>query len=133
MADRTLADEIISIVQSEANNNPAPVEATINKVYTDGHCDVTTNTGRVNYVKVIGDPAVNNTGVIIYPDGNTQNPVLITKSTTGGGSIISVGSFTINSSGHLIVTLPNGVDNPYYINNQGHLIYDTANTHNGGT
>lgn len=127
MADRTITDEIISIVQSVANNNPAPIEATINKIYTNGYCDVTTNIGKISYVKTIGDPAINNTGVIIYTDGNTNNPILITKSTTGGGgSIISVGSFTINTNGHLIVTLPNGVDNPYHINSNGHLIYDTS-------
>lgn len=133
MAERTLVDEIIAIVNSEANNNPAPVEATITKTYDNGYCDCTTNMGKIQYIKTIGDPAVNNTGVIIYPDGNTNNPILITKSTTGGGgSIISVGSFTINTNGHLIVTLPNGVDNPYYINNQGHLIYNT-NPSTGGT
>lgn len=50
----------------------------------------------------------------------------------GGGSIIAVGSFTINSNGHLLVELPGATDNPYYIDSSGHLIYDTSNTHNGG-
>ena len=50
----------------------------------------------------------------------------------GGGSIMSVGSFTINNEGHLIVELPGATDNPYFIDNTGHLIYDTSNTHNGG-
>ena len=49
----------------------------------------------------------------------------------GGGSVIGTGSFSINSSGHLIVELPNGVDNPYFINGNGHLVYDTSNTYNG--
>jgi len=49
----------------------------------------------------------------------------------GGGSVIGTGSFSIDEYGHLIVELPNGVDNPYYIDNSGHLIYDTSNTHNG--
>ena len=50
----------------------------------------------------------------------------------GGGGIVMVGSFQIDSNGHLIATIPNGADNPYYINAQGHLIYDTANAHNDG-
>lgn len=50
----------------------------------------------------------------------------------GGGSVIGTGSFRINAQGHLIVELPDGVDNPYYINSNGHLIYDTSNTHNNG-
>ena len=49
----------------------------------------------------------------------------------GGGSVIGTGSFSIDSNGHLIVEFPDAVDNPYYINNNGHLIYDTSNTHNG--
>ena len=49
----------------------------------------------------------------------------------GGGSVIGTGSFSIDEYGHLIVELPDAVDNPYYINNNGHLIYDTSNTHNG--
>ena len=49
----------------------------------------------------------------------------------GGGSVIGTGSFSIDNNGHLIVELPDAVDNPYYINSNGHLIYDTSNTHNG--
>ena len=49
----------------------------------------------------------------------------------GGGSVIGTGSFSIDTNGHLIVELPDAVDNPYYINASGHLIYDTSNTHNG--
>lgn len=49
----------------------------------------------------------------------------------GGGSVIGTGSFSIDNNGHLIVELPDAVDNPYYINANGHLIYDTSNTHNG--
>lgn len=49
----------------------------------------------------------------------------------GGGSVIGTGSFSIDQDGHLIVELPDAVDNPYFIDNNGHLIYDTTNTHNG--
>ena len=44
----------------------------------------------------------------------------------GGGSIVMVGSFEINNEGHLIATIPDGASNPYSIDNNGHLIYDTA-------
>lgn len=44
---------------------------------------------------------------------------------TGTGGFIGVGSFNIENNGHLIVTLPDGVSNPYSINASGHLIYDT--------
>jgi len=40
--------------------------------------------------------------------------------------VTAVGSFTIDNNGHLIVTLPDGMANPYSINSNGHLIYDTS-------
>ena len=43
----------------------------------------------------------------------------------GGGSL---GSFSIDANGHLIVTLPDGQANPYSIDENGHLIYDTEAT-----
>ena len=49
----------------------------------------------------------------------------------GSGSVIGTGSFSIDANGHLLVELPNAVDNPYFIGNDGHLYYDTTNTHNG--
>jgi len=44
----------------------------------------------------------------------------------GSGGVISVGSFSINNQGHLIVELPDGVSNPYYIDSRGHLMYNTS-------
>lgn len=55
--------------------------------------------------------------------------------TIGGGSgtaVIGTGSFSIDNNGDLIVELPDAVDNPYFINQQGDLIYDTSNTYNSG-
>ena len=45
---------------------------------------------------------------------------------TGTGGVIGVGSFSINNQGHLIVELPEGVSNPYYIDSRGHLMYNTS-------
>lgn len=44
----------------------------------------------------------------------------------GSGGVIAVGSFSINNQGHLIVELPDGVANPYSIDSNGHLIYNTS-------
>ena len=44
----------------------------------------------------------------------------------GSGGVVMVGSFEINNEGHLIATIPDGASNPYSIDNNGHLIYDTA-------
>ena len=55
--------------------------------------------------------------------------------TIGGGSgtaVIGTGSFSIDQNGDLIVELPDAVDCPYYIGEDGNLYYDTSSTHNGG-
>lgn len=81
MTEKTLADEIITIIQSEANNNPAPTRCTIKKVYSDNkHTDVKTNIGTLEYIETIGNNiTVGNIGIIIYCDGDTNNPIIITK------------------------------------------------------
>lgn len=84
MVERTLADEIISIVHSEANNNPLPVKCTIHETYSNGLIDVILENGDiVTYLPVIGSPSVGDTGVLLYLDDETNNQIIITN---GGGS-----------------------------------------------
>lgn len=84
MVERTLADEIISIVHSEANNNPLPVKCTIHETYSNGLIDVLLENGDiVTYLPVIGSPRVGDTGVLLYLDDETNNQIIITN---GGGS-----------------------------------------------
>ena len=89
MVERTLADEIISIVHSEANNNPLPVKCTIHETYSNGLIDVLLENGDiVTYLPVIGSPRVGDTGVLLYLDDETNNQIIITngRSSSGGGS-----------------------------------------------
>ena len=79
--------------------------------------------------------ALSNLGLPANSNQHQINLKVNEKINQGGGSggIVMVGSFQIDSNGHLIATIPNGADNPYYIDfSTGHLIYDTANAHNGG-
>ena len=89
MVERTLADEIISIVHSEANNNPLPVKCTIHETYSNGLIDVLLENGDiVTYLPVIGSPRVGDTGVLLYLDDETNNQIIITNggNSSGGGS-----------------------------------------------
>ena len=89
MVERTLADEIISIVHSEANNNPLPVKCTIHEIYSNGLIDVLLENGTIlTYLPVIGSPRVGDTGVLVYLDDETNNQIIITNggSSSGGGS-----------------------------------------------
>lgn len=89
MVERTLADEIISIVNSEANNNPLPLKCTIHETYSNGLIDVLLENGDiVTYLPVIGSPRVGDTGVLLYLDDEKNNQIIITNggSSSGGGS-----------------------------------------------
>ena len=89
MVERTLADEIISIVHSEANNNPLPVKCTIHETYSNGLIDVLLENGTIlTYLPVIGSPRVGDTGVLLYLDDEDNNQIIITNGggSSGGGS-----------------------------------------------
>ena len=79
--NKTLADEIITIVQSEANNNPAPMKCIITRVYSDNvHVDAQTSSGVLQYVETISNNlTVGNTGIVIFLDGSLDNQIIITK------------------------------------------------------
>ena len=82
MANKTLADEIITMIQSYSNNNPPPALCKIVKNYPDSkYCDVSSDgIGILKYVKVIGDTTVGLDGIINFIDGNLNNAVVITAS-----------------------------------------------------
>lgn len=91
MVERTLADEIISIVHSEANNNPLPVKCTIHETYSNGLIDVLLENGDVvTYLPVIGSPRVGDTGVLLYLDDETNNQIIITNGGSSGGGSTNV-------------------------------------------
>ena len=77
---KTLADEIITIVRSEANNNPSPEKCTITKVYSDGYADVTFNDGSLNYVQVIGLAIVDDEAVLVWLDEAMTEYVIVADS-----------------------------------------------------
>ena len=79
--NKTLADEIITLINSEANNNPAPTRCKIIKIYSDNiHADVETSMGILSYVECIGNNlAVGNSGVVIFLDGSLDEYIILTK------------------------------------------------------
>ena len=81
MTEKTLTEEIITIVNSVANNNPAPTQCTITRIYEDqNHVDIETTDGTLTYIPTISNNlAVGNIGVLIYLDGDYENQIIITK------------------------------------------------------
>ena len=91
MVERTLVDEIISIIHSEANNNPLPVKCTIHETYSNGLIDVLLENGNIlNYLPVIGSPRVGDTGVLLYLDDEKNNQIIITNGGAVGSEEINI-------------------------------------------
>ena len=144
MTTRTLADEIITIIQAHSNNNPAPETCTIKKTYTNGYVDIETSNGKINYLECIGATKTGYTGLLVYPNGNLNNPIVVsigdyytqseistllnTKQdklvsgtnikTINNNSLLGSGNITIQGGGGGGITAVGS----FSINDNGHLI-----------
>ena len=105
-----------------------------NPVILTGGEEAYTKTETDNLLQKKVDEPINegSNGQVLTTDGNGGRTWKTVQGGGGDGSIITVGSFTINNEGHLIVEFPGATDNPYFINDNGHLVYDTSNIYNGG-
>jgi len=91
MPEPTIADSIITMINSEANNNPAPLKGTIIRTYTGNtsKCDISTENGVFKYVDTIGTVQMNSKGVVVFIDGDSHQPFFITT-TAGSGTVVDV-------------------------------------------
>lgn len=71
---KTLAEEIITIIQSEANNNPAPVTGIVKKVIDEDHIDINLNGDVLKYVPCNKGCTVGDAGIVVFLDGELSNP-----------------------------------------------------------
>lgn len=86
MVERTLGDEIVIIVDDRISRLPVNLECTISKVYKDGFVDVIANNEVLSYIKCIGSPKKDREGVVVFINNDFNNPIVICKSASGGGS-----------------------------------------------
>lgn len=125
--NNNLMDSIISGLKNEFNNNPAPEKCTVKKTYEDNRVDIILdNDTPLSYINCLGEPQKNSKGVLIYLNGNYDNPLVIIETDTTEPVILALGlgKFTISSDGDLYVELPNNVENPFSINNNGDLLIE---------
>ena len=77
---RELIDEIITLINSEANNNPPPKSCKIVKTYEDSYCDVEVeNLGILIHKKTIGTPEIGLEGIICFLNGDLNEGIVITS------------------------------------------------------
>ena len=79
--EKTFAEEIEILVKDIANNNPAPEKCTITKNYSNpNYVDVETNDGtEYKTIPLLGSNKINTNGIVLFLDGNGDNPIVITS------------------------------------------------------
>ena len=83
----SLVDEIITIVKSEANNNPPPQRCIIQKIYDDNnHADVKTENGVLKFVEVLGSPTLYSDAVLLFFNEELTDYIAICSGGGGGSS-----------------------------------------------
>ena len=123
----TMRKEIIKVVDEKANNNPAPAICTIINI-KEGYATVTLDDDgnrKLSNLNCMGEANTGDKAVIVYPNGEENNPFVIcstTNSTMNTILALGLGLFKIKDDGHLYVELPMGLSNFFSINNNGHLI-----------
>lgn len=101
MTEKTLADEIITIVKSVSNNNPPPETVTITKTYEDNYVDIQfEDGGTLNYVPSNAKGSKNDIGVCVYLNGNIGNPFIILA---GKGGDTPVGDYVTEEELNMIL------------------------------
>jgi len=87
MVDQSLADTVLTMIRSEANNNPAPVGCTIKQSYT-GYADIILSDGTViRSVKCLGDNTKGKEAVLVFLNGEYGDMLVVSPSSSSGGSI----------------------------------------------
>ena len=118
-SQKSLADEIITIVKSVANNNPAPEKCRIVKVYDDKvHADVQTSLGILKYVEVIGSNPTRGDAVMLYLDEDLSEYIIIgDKDLSGkqdklisGENIKTVNNNSLLGSGNITIESGSNVE-----------------------
>ena len=79
MAEKTFVEELETMIQDMANNNPAPEKCTITKNYSDSNfVDIKTETGdEMKTVPVMGANTVGKTAIVIFLEGKMNKPFVI--------------------------------------------------------
>ena len=79
MTEKTLAEEIITIIRNEANNNPPPQKCTVINNYPNepNRIDIQTNETIIKYVECLFNNTIGQKGILIYPNGNLNQPIAL--------------------------------------------------------
>ena len=79
MVNRTLTDEIITIIKDHSNNNPAPTLATITDINTPNRTiTINLENTTIPNIPYIGTPVIGNKCILVFIDGSTEQPYAIT-------------------------------------------------------
>ncbi len=78
ITERTINDEIVTIVQSELNKLPVNQLCTVTKVYEDNSTNIRFEDGSVLHnVKTLGIPSVDDEALLVFLNNDLGSPVVL--------------------------------------------------------
>jgi hypothetical protein len=122
-----LFDTITSMAQDVVDNQPKTVLGTVTNYY-DGSCTVATDNGTFENIKCVNVPKIGSACLLI-PVGEEYTCIPNETDDTAMIYALGLGKFHINEQGHLIYETAIGGTNPFSINNNGHLIVNLDNSY----
>lgn len=122
-------DTIGKIIEDKLKEIPSPTLAKITgkSEINQQRANITLSTGEeLEDVLCIGIPKINTTCIVIYLNNDSNNPIaVITQNNDSDiAKALGYGAFSIKDN-HLYVELPEGMENPFSLNN-GHLYIDDS-------
>ena len=114
----SISEQIEVIVTSLTDNNHPPQIITITEAYNDNTVDIEYPDGTMNKsIKASGRGVTGGQGILTYENGDQSKPyIILFEDAETTINSLGLGLFHIHN-GSLYVELPNGVTNPFTINN----------------
>ena len=85
MTNKTLADEIVILVDDRISRLPVTRIGVINKIYEDNFIDINLDNEILTYIKCFGSPNFGDSCIILFADNDFNNPIAICENIGGGG------------------------------------------------
>ena len=75
--NNTLSDTIQNQIENTINTQPYPTQATITKVYQDGHVDAETQYGKLTYIQSILTHEIDDETILIFLNNDYNKRMII--------------------------------------------------------
>ena len=127
-------DALGTVIDNKLDEAPNPQVGTVigvDKVNTK-RCIVELEDGNQLECECQAKPKLNSICVVVFLNNDQNSPFAMVEQDTSSetAKALGYGAFSVGEDGHLYVELPEGQDNPFSVNGNGHLVVDDTKLSN---